>query len=324
MTQKDEHIINLDLPINERWAFLIDYKSEINELLQYYLNDFEGGEFIFESIGEYKKEIISKEYLEEVEYISSISNFTSDQVLIANLYYDVLKFYFGCTAFALKVNDNILHSRNLDWWTENNILSDYSKVFLYQKNGKTIYKTVGWVGFIGALSGTKPERFSLTLNAVLSNDNPEIALPVSFLLRDILSNANNFKEAKEMLEQTTIASDCLILLSGTKENEMVVIERTPKRYATRIAENGFITVTNDYKKLENSLKEESVLQSTSCGRFNRTEELIKKKHPTNTQECFDILKDEKVMMGITVQQMVFNNNNGEIKLVKTGGNKKYT
>jgi acid ceramidase/N-acylethanolamine-hydrolysing acid amidase len=320
MTQKDEHIINLDLPINERWGFLINYKSEINELLQYYLNDFEGGEFIFESIGEYKKEIISKEYLEEIDFISSISNFTPDQVLIANLYYDVLKFYFGCTAFAVEHNGSILHSRNLDWWTENNILSDYSKIFLYQKDGKTIYKTVGWVGFVGALSGTKPGKFSLTLNAVLSNDSPEIALPVSFLLRDILNTADSFEEAKDKLEQTTIASDCLILLSGTETKEMVVIERTPTRFATRTTESKFITVTNDYKKLENNTKEESVLQLTSCGRFNRTQELLEKQVPTDFEKCFDILKDENVMMGITVQQMVFRNETGEIKLIKTGGN----
>ena len=107
------------------------------------------------------------------------------------------------------------------------------------------------MGFIGALSGTKPGKFSLTLNAVLSKDSPEIAVPVSFLLRDVLENANSFHEAKETLEKTTIASDCLLLLSGTTSDEMVVIERTPKRSATRGPNNGVICVTNDYKLLEN-------------------------------------------------------------------------
>ncbi len=317
MTQKDEIIVDLDLPVNERWSFLINYKSEINQLLEYYLNDFEGGEFIFDSIGIYKKEIISNEYLEEINFISSISNFSPDEVLIANLYYDVLKFYFGCTAFAVENNGSILHSRNLDWWTENNILSEYSKIFLYQKNGQTVYKTVGWVGFVGALSGLKPGKFSLTLNAVLSNDTPEIALPVSFLLRNILNTANSFDEAKNKLEQTTIASDCLILLSGAQINEMVVIERTPKRFATRRTETKFIAVTNDYKKLENNTSDDSELQSTSCCRFNRTQELLAEQIPADYEQCFNILKDDKVMMGITVQQMVFNNETGEIKLIKT-------
>ncbi len=105
---------------------------------------------------------------------------------------------------------------------------------------------------------------------------------------------------------------------------MVVIERTPTRYATRFAKNGFITVTNDYKELENNLKDESVLQSTSCGRFNRAEELLLKELPTDFEQCFEILKDKNVMMGITVQQMVFKNKTGEVKLIKTGGNTVYS
>lgn len=318
--KKEEHIVNLDLPADKRWLFLTDYRDEINELLLCYLSDFEGAGFIFESIGDYKKHIISTEYLEEIEFIASISKFTPDQVLIANLYYDVLKFYFGCTAFASDNAGTIMHSRNLDWHTENNLLSQHSKIFSFQRKGETIFKTVGWTGFIGALSGIKPNSFSLTLNAVLSNDSPEIAVPVSFLLRDILDTSNSFEDAKQKLERTSIASDCLILLSGVKSNEMVVIERTPKRFATRKPENGFIIVTNDYKQLENNITGESVLQSTSCGRFDRTQELLVKKTPTNFDECFDILKDEKVIMGITVQQMVFNNRSGEIKLIKTGGN----
>ncbi len=318
--KNDEHIVNLDLPAHERWAFLIDYKEELNELLEYYLNDFEGADFIFENISVYKETILPKEYLAEIDFIASISAFSSDQVLIANLYYDVLKFYFGCTAFAIQSEQGIIHSRNLDWHTENDLLSKHSKIFNFQKNGITVFKTVGWVGFIGALSGTKPNHFSLTLNAVLSNDSPELAFPISFLLRDILASSDSFQEAKDRLENTMIASDCLILLSGIKTDEMAVIERTPKRFATREAENGFITVTNDYKKLENNLTGESVLQSTSCRRYDRTQELLKVKIPSNFQECFNILKDENIMMGITVQQMVFHNNTGQVELIKTSDN----
>ncbi|MEM8969758.1 MAG: carcinine hydrolase/isopenicillin-N N-acyltransferase family protein, partial [Bacteroidota bacterium] len=179
---------------------------------------------------------------------------------------------------------------------------------------------IGWVGFIGALSGIKPGKFSLTLNAVLSNDSPEIALPISFLLRDILDGVDSFNEARKQLEHTVIASDCLLLLSGINSNEMVVIERTPRRFASQESKSGFIIVTNDYKELENNPTNESVLQSTSCGRYNRVEEMLKEDAPTNLRECFTILKDKKIMMGITVQQMVFNNKTGEILLIKTDSN----
>lgn len=315
MTQ-NEYIINLDLPPRERWAFLSEHVDEINELLQCYLNDFEGAEFIFESIDAYKKEIISREYLEEIAFISSISKFSEDEVLIANLYYDMLKFYLGCTAFAVESDEGILHSRNLDWWTDNNILGSYSAIFDFQRGGQTVFKTIGWMGFIGALSGTKSGKFSLTLNAVSSGDKAELAMPVSFLLRDILDHSGSFKEALKRLEVTSIASDCLVLLSGINQNEMVVVERTPKRFATRPAEDGYIAVTNDYKVLENGKVEESILTTTSCGRYDRTIEMLRTRIPSNAKDCFEILKDDKVIMGITVQQMVINTNSGTIELLK--------
>ena len=319
-----EHIINLDLPTRERWGFLVDYKTEVDDLLQCYLKDLEGADFVFDSIEAYKTEIISSDYLEEIEFISSISKFSSNEILVANLYYDVLKFYLGCTAFAFETNGTVLHSRNLDWWTDNNLLSSQSKIFDYQRNGSTVFKTVGWVGFIGVLSGTKPGKFSITLNAVLSKDSAEIAMPISFLLRDILDNAKSYNEAKEILEIETIASDCLLLLSGTNSEELAVIERTPKRFATRLPKNRVICVTNDYKLLENGESSGSELQATSCRRYDRVSELLEYELPTNNEGCFGILQDEKVMMGITVQQMVFNNNTGTIELIKTGSNKVYS
>ena len=316
--KQDEHIINLDLPAHLRWSFLHDYKREINELLQCFLDDFQDADFIFESISSYQKIFTSDAIIEEAEFIASISNFSPDQVLTANLYYDILKFYLGCTAFAFESQGKIIHSRNLDWITGENLLSKYSKIFNFQKNGKTVFKTVSWPGFIGSLSGIKPGKFSLTLNAVSSNDEPEIAFPVTFLLREILEFSDSFEEAKTKLENTKIASDCLILLSGVQANEMIVIERTPTKFATRTSQDGFIIVTNDYKEIDNQTMATSELQSTSCGRYDKTHELLKQKLPSNFSECLDILKNEQVMMGITVQQMVFENKTGEIELIKVG------
>lgn len=316
----DEIIVNLDLPSGERWQFLSAFKTEMNELFKFYLSDFEEFNFIFESIEELKQGLISQNYLEELECISKLTNFSPNEVLIANLYYDILKSYLGCTAFAAFNNETILHARNLDWHTENNILSTHSKIFNFQKNGKTVFKTIGWPGFIGTLSGSKQGKFSLTLNAVLSKDEPELATPISFLLREILEEVETYQEAKSRLETQKIASDCLILLSGTKSDQICIIERTPTRFATRDSNDDFIVVTNDYKKLENNTSENSLLQTTSCGRFDRTTSLLRSKIPQDSDECFKILKDEKVIMNITVQQMVFDNKTGKIRLIKTGIN----
>lgn len=313
----DNHLVDLNLPPSERWKFLQNFSKEIDELIGCYLADFKGEELIFQNIEFYKSTVVPESYQQEISCIAAMCSYSENEVLIANLYYDILKFFFGCTAFAFHNGKTMLHARNLDWHTDNDLLSKHTCVFHFQKSGKTIFKTVGWPGFIGALSGTKPGCFSVTLNAVLSQDSPEIAYPISFLLRDVLAEAENFTEARTTLEQTTIASDCLLLLTGINANEAVVIERTPKRFATRM-DNDIIVVTNDYKVLENeNIGEENVLQATSCSRFDRTKYLISNMLPNSKEVCIDLLRDAEVMMGITVQQMVFDNQTGEILIIKT-------
>lgn len=113
-----------------------------------------------------------------------------------------------------------------------------------------------------------------------------------------------------------IASDCLILLSGINAGEMVVIERTPTRSFARTSDQNWIVVTNDYKQLSGATSVEgNVLQQTSCGRFDRVSELLSTRGCHTPNESFDILKDHRVKMDITVQQMVFNNSNGQIELI---------
>ncbi len=119
----DQHIVNLDLPPSKRWEFLKDYKLEIEELIACYLGDFEGSDAIFEGVKAFKHAIISKDLLEEIAFLASITKYTEDEILTANLYYDLLKFYFGCTTFAIATEETILHARNLDWHTENNLLT---------------------------------------------------------------------------------------------------------------------------------------------------------------------------------------------------------
>lgn len=312
-----ECVINLDLPPENRWNPIKTYKKEINELLRYYINDFVEADILFDEVRNYKRSLISEEYLKEIDGIAEICDFSPDQILIANLYYDLLKFYLGCTAFVVHNGTEMLHSRNLDWHTANDLLSKYALIFDSQKEGQTLFKSIGWPGFIGVLSGTKPEKFSLTLNAVSSNDDPEIATPITLLLRDILQNCNSFEEAKNKIEQTIIMSDCLILLSGIKKEDKIVIERTPRRYATRTTKEDYIIVTNDYKVLQNSSSTGNILQDTSCGRYENTQELLMKNIPLNENECLEILQNDNIMMGITVQQMVFHNLSGKIKFIKT-------
>ncbi len=300
--------IDLDASPAKRWEFARSYSNEINELVVCYWKEIdEYAELIQEYIGLYKSLYIPQAYQEEIRCLAQYCKFTEDQLLIVNLYYDIIKIGFACTAFAFEQSDSIWHARNLDWWTENDLLAKYTKVFHWKKGGKTVFKSVGWMGFIGVLSGMKPHQFSITLNAVLSEEAPNFAKPISFLLREVLEDNHTYQSAKEKLETTPIVCDCLLLLAGTKAGEIAVIERTPTKSQTRYANQQHIVVTNDYKTaIVNDNHRQNILTDTSCMRYDKAKALLLQQFPNDEAACFQILDDEAVKMTITVQQMVFN------------------
>jgi len=285
--------INLDLEPKERWFCLKPYREEVNVLIETYLSDLEDASFFGEAIEFYKSECINPIFLEELSGISSFTKFSVNDLLMANLYYDALKLVFGCSAFSVNTKDGNLHARNLDWWSDNNSLKDFTKVFDFKKENRIIFSSVGWPGFIGVFSGLKPQRYAITLNAVLSQDLPEFAHPITFKIREVFENENSFLDAVENLENNTIASDCLLLVTGVNKEERVVIERIA---------------------FKNKTIEGDVLQESSCGRQNRVIELLNTKKLEYVSDCFKILNDEKVKMSITMQQMVFSISKGTISL----------
>ena len=132
-------IINLDTSPSERWNWLKDYKEETNSLLKYYLEDLSSAGIFETYIDTYKMLFISKHYQQEIECVAKHCDFSENQVLITNLYYDALKFVFGCTSFSVTNEDEKLHARNLDWWSENNILGKFTKIFDFKKKDEIEY-----------------------------------------------------------------------------------------------------------------------------------------------------------------------------------------
>ena len=227
-------------------------------------------------------------------------------VALCNFYYEALKVVLGCTAFAVNAGDAVLHARNLDWWSENTALAKYTTACRFIGGAAGEFTTIGWPGFVGAFSGIAPGRFALTLNAVLSLEPAQPASPVVLLLRTVLEETRSFDEAAAVLSHAVLPCDCLLLLTGTHSGEMVVIERTPTRHAVRTGKDGFVSVTNDYLRLNaNTGEATSELVATSCGRFERVEALVHKRLPQTPEDCFIYLSDPQVQMQITVQQMVF-------------------
>ena len=253
------------------------------------------------------------------EEVTSIANQCSRpylDVLTANLYYDFVKLLLGCTAFAVNTPTGPIHARNMDWFSDSNRLSEFTTITSF--SGEQSFKSVGWPGFAGVFSGIAPRRFTITMNAALSNDPQVPGESIAVLLRDVLETCRDFAEAIEKLSNTTITSDCLLLVTGPNDDEMLVIERTPTRHAHRHAENGQLILTNDFRALDQPSPSkdvaESPLFSSACSRYDATCDQLSAGHPVSAEECFSILSHSGVRMSITVQQMVMSARSGELQV----------
>jgi acid ceramidase len=299
--------VDLSLAPGERWTFTSEHRRVATSLFSVYNTDLGVDDETRAYVSAAAPEILGASTLQELMGIASGLGAALPEVLLANLHYDLLKVVLGCTAFAVDTPDGPVHGRNLDWWTTGRSLHEGTVVTRFLNGPGGEFVTVGWPGFAGAFSGVAKKRFSVTLNAVLSDEPGEAAMPVVFLIRQVLEEEPDFDSAVARLAETTIATDCLLLVTGAEPGEMVVVERTPTRFALRHPAPGEpLRVTNDYVMIDaDSGEPTSELIRTSCGRFDRIGGLLRGSPPLELGDCIDLLCDEQVMMGITVQQMAF-------------------
>lgn len=312
--------VDLRRPAIDRWQLTEAQRSDARALIQTYKADLGLGDALPASevtqlIAEAGALLVPLELQQELEGLAKQLSVPYGDVLVCNLYYDAIKaVMMGCTAFAVDRGDGPLHARNLDWWSDARLLSLATLVTEFQGAPAGNFITVGWPGFIGAMSGVAPGRFAVTLNSVLSFDAFELATPVVFLLRDVLATARDFAEALARLAETSVASDSLLLLTGVRQGELAVIERTPRRHAIRRGEAGTVAVTNDYRALGDGLENSSsLIAQTSCSRFDRICELLQQP-ATDYDTCLRYLEDPNVRMDMTMQHMVFHARSGEYRV----------
>jgi hypothetical protein len=305
--------VDLALPPSERWEGLRPFVPAIRELAEMYERDLAIARPFRELIAAYRDQQ-SAELLAEIAAVAAMAELDPLDLFLVNAYYDVYKHAMGCSAFALDGPDGPIHARNLDWHSENRALSQHTVRIDYRRGTQQLFSSASWPGFLGTLSGVAPGRFAVTLNAVLSDDPPGVATPVAFQLRALLEQAT-FDEAVTELQRAPLSGDGLLLISGTENGELRVIERAPNRSAVRLPIDGLITVTNDYRLLAGEANDGGrELAHTSCRRFDRALARAHSERPVTPEACLDILSDPAVRMSITVQQMVMSARHGLLAL----------
>jgi len=185
-------------------------------------------------------EYFPKDYAEEIQGCALAMGVEFGWLTFVNLGYEVSE---ACTSIVSQTTDGkIYHVRNMDFW-DGIWLTDHLKnltmTIEYQQKGKTVFYATSFAGYVGVLSGMKPNAFSISLNTRyypshgLENFLYEIIAAVmekgntlvSFLTRDVMMNQTNWSSAVASLSTGPLIADVYYIVGGVSANEGAVISR---------------------------------------------------------------------------------------------------
>ena len=240
-------------------------------------------------------------------------------VALANLSYDLVVGALGCSTAVLPTPDGPVIARNMDWWPEGP-LARASYLIRCTQGSDWKFTSAGFPGATGVVSGLSSRGFAVILNAVSSPDPLcKTGYPVLLHLRRVVEDAADFNDALAMLSKQRLTTPALFTLAGTTNDQRVVVERAPRRFALRWGEaNKPLLTTNHYRHLDHAVVRDAWdLERTSCGRYDRLWHLAGRR-PTGESATDDELlywlTDEQVRQEITAQHVLIRPARGEMKL----------
>jgi hypothetical protein len=256
---------------------------------------------------------------DEVVTLARHAGVTWRELLLANVSYDLVLASLGCSTVALPTPSGPVVARNMDWWPED-LLAQTSYLLRFRRQGQLAYANAGWPGAIGAITGLSGRGFAVVLNAVTSPEGVcPTGYPVLLHLRRVLEEARDFDGALRLLSAETLAAPALITLVGSRNEQRVVVERTPTRHAHRWADgDGPLLTTNDYRLLAPpEAHAGAAIYETTCSRYDALCRFFaghRADREVRDAELLYVLSDPAVIQGITAQHVILRPRGGEARL----------
>lgn len=127
---------------------------------------------------------------------------------------------------------NFYAVRILDWGMHRiSKLHKYPLITVAKPNQGVAYANIGWVGFLGAVSGINAE--GITLGEMGYGDTPDETLfgkPMPFMLRDVLRNAHNLSDVRKIISESLPTCSFVFLMTDGKTKESELYLRDPSRF----------------------------------------------------------------------------------------------
>ena len=244
--QAPRYAINLDLPPEERWNQVVaDFEDEIKLLANNIQRVVRGkiDELLAKILAKANKEL-SYPYAEEMAGIAKAAKVPLAHLMMMNFMYEMVAFkqvqeYLnstfttGCTTILAEKEDGTVYlARNTDW----GLVEMFRKLTIivdFQENGKTIYTGTTFAGYVGVISGQKPNSFVMAINERDTGDwwlNAFEALAtntdgaVLMLIRDTIADPlMDFKTAVETVAHRRMIAASYLIFGGLKPTEAAVV-----------------------------------------------------------------------------------------------------
>ena len=238
--------MNLDLPPEERWSQVAtDYKFEIPILVSE-IKKMLPPEVIaaVTLLGDEIENHIPYPYDMEIVGLAIKFGVHVGEVVLGNILYEVTAYNHSaksngskaCTSIVAEALDGIIyHGRNLDYSFLTDALRNMTIIVDFQRDGETVYTGTTFAGYVGLLSGQKPNGFTVTLDErdqgkwwmnfieVLLSGAGGIA---GFVIRDAIADPDaDFEKAVLDLAYAPLIAPCYIIVGGVGLEEGAVITR---------------------------------------------------------------------------------------------------
>jgi acid ceramidase len=190
---------------------------------------------------------IPEPYNSEIRGIANVTNMPLGEVVLYNVFYEV---FTVCTSIVAQANNGTLyHARNLDFglflgwnpvlheWSLSTVLRKMIVNINWMKDGKLLYKSNNFAGFVGIYNGLKPNAFTLTANERFALAGGYYGMLryvlglepggrwMTWLARETMETAATFDEAVDTLSNTPLLSPVYYIVGGVKPFEGAIITR---------------------------------------------------------------------------------------------------
>jgi len=229
--------VDLNQPPGLRWQKVLeDHKQYIPGVLQM-IKDYVPPELIplVQQIGQDIDHLIPSPFAQEIIGAADYWGLDIGDAVLLNILYDLTAF---CTSIvAQDKNGTIWHGRNLDY-SEADLLRNITVGVNFKLGNQTLYSGVTYAGYMGLLTGQRPNGFTVTVDQrgledrdtdflynVLTAIADKNSNFVSFLIRQTLEQESVYFKAVDRLAYTVIHAPVYIIVGGSKFGEGAVLTR---------------------------------------------------------------------------------------------------